>query len=124
MFGIVVVPITFLGCVYYPWAMLTNVRWLQILVLINPAGLHERRIALHADAQLAAHAGMDVVSRADYLPGCSGMDRRAGISAARSDLSSAVVNRQRATQFLPHLITSLHHVLGQRTFFRRPRGSG
>ena len=36
MFGIVVVPITFLGCVYYPWAMLARVRWLQILVLINP----------------------------------------------------------------------------------------
>ncbi len=36
MFGIVVVPITFLGCVYYPWAMLANVRWLQILILINP----------------------------------------------------------------------------------------
>ncbi len=36
MFGIVVVPITFLGCVYYPWAMLSHVRWLQILILINP----------------------------------------------------------------------------------------
>jgi len=36
MFGIVVVPITFLGCVYYPWAMLAHVRWLQILILINP----------------------------------------------------------------------------------------
>ena len=36
MFGIVVVPVTFLGCVYYPWAMMHNVRWLQILVLINP----------------------------------------------------------------------------------------
>jgi ABC-2 type transport system permease protein len=36
MFGIVVVPVTFLGCVYYPWAMMHTVRWLQILVLINP----------------------------------------------------------------------------------------
>ena len=36
MFGIIVVPVTFLGCVYYPWAMMHNVRWLQILVLINP----------------------------------------------------------------------------------------
>jgi ABC-2 type transport system permease protein len=36
MFGIVVVPITFLGCVYYPWAMLAHVRWLQILILVNP----------------------------------------------------------------------------------------
>ena len=36
MFGIVVVPVTFFGCVYYPWAAMHNVRWLQILVLINP----------------------------------------------------------------------------------------
>ena len=36
MFALVVVPITFLGCVYYPWAMLHPVRWLQILVMVNP----------------------------------------------------------------------------------------
>ncbi|MGB0122533.1 MAG: ABC transporter permease [Silvibacterium sp.] len=36
VFSIVVVPITFLGCVYYPWAVLGNVRWLQIAVLVNP----------------------------------------------------------------------------------------
>ncbi len=36
IFGVVVIPITFLGCVYYPWAALTKIRWLQIGVLINP----------------------------------------------------------------------------------------
>jgi ABC-2 type transport system permease protein len=36
IFGVVVMPITFLGCVYYPWAALTHIRWLQIGVLINP----------------------------------------------------------------------------------------
>jgi ABC-2 type transport system permease protein len=36
IFSIVVVPITFLGCVYYPWALLAKVRWLQIAVLFNP----------------------------------------------------------------------------------------
>lgn len=36
MFAVVVVPITFLGCVYYPWALLHPIRWLQILVLVNP----------------------------------------------------------------------------------------
>jgi ABC-2 type transport system permease protein len=36
MFGIIVVPVTFLGCVYYPWAAMSRVRWLQTLVLINP----------------------------------------------------------------------------------------
>jgi ABC-2 type transport system permease protein len=36
VFSILVVPITFLGCVYYPWAYLNKIRWLQIAVLINP----------------------------------------------------------------------------------------
>ncbi len=36
IFGVVVMPITFLGCVYYPWAALHPIRWLQIGVLINP----------------------------------------------------------------------------------------
>jgi len=36
IFGVVVMPITFLGCVYYPWQGLHFNPWLQGLVLINP----------------------------------------------------------------------------------------
>jgi ABC-2 type transport system permease protein len=36
LFGVVVIPITFLGCVYYPWQALTAIRWLQIISLANP----------------------------------------------------------------------------------------
>ncbi|MGD0798863.1 MAG: ABC transporter permease [Acidobacteriaceae bacterium] len=36
IFSVVVMPITFLGCVYYPWAALKTIKWLQIGVLINP----------------------------------------------------------------------------------------
>jgi ABC-2 type transport system permease protein len=36
IFGIVVIPITFLGATYYPWAALDKIQWLQILVLVNP----------------------------------------------------------------------------------------
>ena len=36
IFGTVVMPITFLGCVYYPWSMLNKMPWLQRAVLINP----------------------------------------------------------------------------------------
>ncbi len=36
MFGIIVVPLTFLGCVYYQWSALAEIRWLQIAVLANP----------------------------------------------------------------------------------------
>ncbi len=36
IFGTVVMPITFLGCVYYPWAQLHPLPWLQFGILINP----------------------------------------------------------------------------------------
>jgi ABC-2 type transport system permease protein len=36
MFSVVVLPLTFLGAVYYPWSALAPVRWLQVLVLVNP----------------------------------------------------------------------------------------
>jgi ABC-2 type transport system permease protein len=36
LFGIIVIPLTFLGCIYFPWAQLESIRWLQVLVLINP----------------------------------------------------------------------------------------
>jgi ABC-2 type transport system permease protein len=36
LFAIVVLPITFLGAVYYPWTSLTPIPWLKALVLVNP----------------------------------------------------------------------------------------
>ncbi len=36
LFGIVVLPIVFLGATYYPWGRLTPVGWLKDLVLVNP----------------------------------------------------------------------------------------
>jgi ABC-2 type transport system permease protein len=36
IFGVVVMPITFLGCVYYPWEGLKYIPWLKYFVLINP----------------------------------------------------------------------------------------
>jgi ABC-2 type transport system permease protein len=36
LFAVILLPATMLGCVYYPWAALHHIRWLQILVLINP----------------------------------------------------------------------------------------
>jgi ABC-2 type transport system permease protein len=37
VFSILVVPITFLGCVYYTWTgLFKNIRWLAVAVLFNP----------------------------------------------------------------------------------------
>jgi ABC-2 type transport system permease protein len=36
LFAVILLPATMLGCVYYPWAALNHIRWLQLLILINP----------------------------------------------------------------------------------------
>ena len=36
LFAVILLPATMLGCVYYPWAALHNIRWLQIAILVNP----------------------------------------------------------------------------------------
>ncbi len=36
VFAVILLPLTMLGCVYYPWSALHAIRWLQIVVLVNP----------------------------------------------------------------------------------------
>jgi ABC-2 type transport system permease protein len=36
IFTIVITPLGFLGCVYFPWNMLGGIRWLQVLTCLNP----------------------------------------------------------------------------------------
>ena len=36
LFGVIVIPITFLGCIYYPWSKLSAIPWLKVVSLANP----------------------------------------------------------------------------------------
>jgi ABC-2 type transport system permease protein len=36
IFSVVLMPLTFLGCIYYPWSTLSPIPWLKWSVLINP----------------------------------------------------------------------------------------
>jgi ABC-2 type transport system permease protein len=36
LFALVVLPLTFLGATYYSWSTLSPIKWLKILVLVNP----------------------------------------------------------------------------------------
>jgi ABC-2 type transport system permease protein len=36
LFSVIILPVTFLGCVYHPWAALSPIPWLKYLVLANP----------------------------------------------------------------------------------------
>ena len=36
MFAIILTPLLFTGCTYYPWSALGTVRWFQVITLFNP----------------------------------------------------------------------------------------
>jgi ABC-2 type transport system permease protein len=36
MFTLIFTPLLFTGCTYYPWGALSNIRWFQVFVLLNP----------------------------------------------------------------------------------------
>jgi ABC-2 type transport system permease protein len=36
LFAFIVLPMTMLGCIYFPWTKLSSIRWLEIAVLVNP----------------------------------------------------------------------------------------
>jgi ABC-2 type transport system permease protein len=58
LFSIVVLPMTFLGAIYYPWARLDAIPWLQYLVLLNPLVYMSEgfRMALTSGAHMHAWA--------------------------------------------------------------------
>lgn len=58
MFAVILTPLIFLGCVYYPWASLGSIHWLQIAVLANPLMYMSEglRIALTPDVPHLAPA--------------------------------------------------------------------
>ena len=75
IFGVVVMPITFLGCVYYPWAALgkdPHIHWLQVAVLLNPIVYMSEGLRAALDAGAAAYEGM--VHRGDALLFYDGAD--------------------------------------------------
>jgi ABC-2 type transport system permease protein len=36
MFALILTPLLFLGCTYYPWSLLSSLKWFQIVTLFNP----------------------------------------------------------------------------------------
>ncbi len=36
LYGVLLIPIQFLGCVYYPWSALQHIHWVQITTLADP----------------------------------------------------------------------------------------
>ena len=36
MFALILTPLLFTGCTYYPWSLLENIKWFQVITLFNP----------------------------------------------------------------------------------------
>ncbi len=88
IFGLVVIPITFLGATYYPWAALTPIPWLKAVVLVNPLVYMSEgmRVSLTPYVEhmplWGIYGGHDPVHRAARRVG------HLGIHQARADLTS------------------------------------
>lgn len=61
LFGVVVIPMTFLGATYYPWALLHGILWLQIIVLINPLVYMSEAMRAALTPQLVPHMQVWVI---------------------------------------------------------------
>ena len=85
VFSIIVVPITFLGCVYYPWANLDKIRWLQIGVLFNPI------VYMSEGLRAAVTPGIHTCPGGPSCWRWSSSPRRWAAGAARVFAQSAVV---------------------------------
>jgi ABC-2 type transport system permease protein len=61
LFGVVVIPMTFLGATYYAWALLHGILWLQIVVLINPLVYMSEAMRAALTPQLVPHMQVWVI---------------------------------------------------------------
>ena len=81
MFAIIVVPMTMLGCVYYPWAEPRARALAAVGRARQPAGLLQRGAAGGAHARRSAHAAMDLDARAQRRVA---RDARGGVAGLRA----------------------------------------
>ena len=100
MFGVVVIPLTFLGCVYYSWVALTPIKvggfsWLKILVLVNP--LIYMNEGFRAALTNAPHMSLWArLRRAARLRGAVPLHRDQGLQEARPELAGEPRRRDEA----------------------------
>ncbi|MGH2514767.1 MAG: ABC transporter permease [Ktedonobacterales bacterium] len=57
MFSLILTPMLFLGCTYFPWGSLGGIKWFQIVTLFNPLtyGSEGMRYAMVPPVQIAGH---------------------------------------------------------------------
>ena len=86
IFSLLVIPMTFLGAVYYPWNNLAPLPWLKIAVLVNPLIYMSEGCASRVDATSRTCPSSRSTPRSSVSPSCSsGSGSRASASASSRD---------------------------------------
>ena len=62
-----VIPMTFLGAVYYPWKNLSALPWLKVAVLINPLVYVSEGMRMSSTNGHPAHGAVGRLPRADRV---------------------------------------------------------
>ncbi len=88
LFAMVLLPMTMLGCVYYPWSALDNIRWLQIASLFNPL-VYVSEACAAPSPRPSPHAGVGVPARHRRRHDPADLGRDPHLHQARPDLIRA-----------------------------------
>jgi ABC-2 type transport system permease protein len=58
MFSLILTPLLFTGCTYYPWSALGSIKWFQIVTLFNPLtyAAEGLRYAMVPPVQILGHS--------------------------------------------------------------------
>jgi ABC-2 type transport system permease protein len=66
MFALILTPLLFTGCTYYPWSLLSSLKWFQIVTLFNPLtyAAEGMRAAMVPAQQIVVHGQVVTVTLA------------------------------------------------------------
>jgi ABC-2 type transport system permease protein len=66
MFALILTPLLFTGCTYYPWSLLSTLKWFQIVTLFNPLtyAAEGMRAAMVPSQQVLIHGHLVTVTLA------------------------------------------------------------
>ncbi|MBK7598309.1 MAG: ABC transporter permease [Acidobacteria bacterium] len=78
MFSVILTPMLFTGCIYFPWAMLDKLRWFQVVTCINPItyaseGFRASLVPNIPHARLVHHRRTIRFPVIVHLSGCQGI---------------------------------------------------
>jgi ABC-2 type transporter len=100
IFSIVITPLIFTGCLYYPWGSLGVIRWFQVLTLFNPLtyaseGMRYAMVPFQKGGGRIARDGLGTAG-AMRVPGALTRQRRQVLLGSGAELTGRLLSVGRA----------------------------